>query len=92
MKVKPFVFPVLYVFLILLLVIGLYFTSNSTLKEVNDSLEKSDITYVSSIIFDDVVPVVNVEATIGNPYTQEGVTIARYFYNIKDDIDRQKES
>ncbi len=90
MKLKPFVFPVLYLSLIFVLVGGLYITSKAIKDDTTDSL--SDITYVSSIILGDVVPVVNVDATVNNPYVLESVKIARYFYNAEDDIDRQKES
>lgn len=90
MKLKPFVFPVLYISLIFLLVVGLYFTSNAFQTEIDDSLE--DLDYVSSVILGDVVPVVDVDTTIINPYQAESVKIVRYFYNIEDDLDRQKES
>lgn len=90
MKLKPFVFPVLYITLIFALVVGLYFTSNALNKEVGESLE--DVTYVSSVILEDVVPVVNVDTTISNPYLGEDIKIERYYYNMEDDLDRQKES
>ena len=90
MKLKPFVFPVLYVVLILTLVLGLYATSRALSRESADSLK--DVTYVSSVILGDVIPVVNIDTTVNNPYISEDVTIKRYFYNAEDDIDRQKES
>jgi len=90
MKLKPFVFPLVYVTLIFSLVIGLYFTSRAMQSDMEDSLD--DITYVSGTILDDVVPVVNVDVTVNNPYTASDVNIVRYYYNIEDDIDRQKES
>ncbi len=90
MKLKPFVFPVLYISLILMLILGLFFTSRAMKSDLEDSL--SDVTYVSSVILGDIVPVVNTEATVSNPYVLESVKIKRYFYNAEDDIDRQKES
>ena len=90
MKLKPFVFPVLYVFLIFTLVIGLYFTSSALKSDVNDSLE--DVNYVSNVILNDVVPVANTESAFSNPYSVETVKISRYYYNVEDDVDRQKES
>lgn len=90
MKLKPFVFPVLYVSLIFTLVIGLYFTSIAFNNESKESL--SDVNYVSNVILNDIVPVANVETTIINPYTSDKVTIKRYFYNLDDDLDKQKES
>ncbi len=90
MKLKPFVFPVLYISLIFMLILGLYFTSRAMQNDLDTSL--SDVTYVSSVILGDVVPVVDVEATVNNPYVSENVKIKRYFYNVEDDIDRQKES
>ncbi len=90
MKLKPFVFPVLYISLIFVLVLGLYFTSRAIETDNDTSLK--DVTYVSSVVLGDVVPVINVEVTVNNPYVSENVKIARYFYNSEDDIDRQKES
>lgn len=90
MKLKPNVFPILYICLIFTLVVGLYFTSRAMNMDMEDT--SSNLTYVSSVILGDVVPVVNTETTIGNPYLGEGVNIVKYFYNIDDDVDRQKES
>ncbi|MBQ8891870.1 MAG: M23 family metallopeptidase [Bacilli bacterium] len=90
MKLKPFVFPVLYVSLIFTLVIGLYFTSRAVSMESEESL--SDVDYVSNVILNDIVPVVSVSSTVTNPYTSDMVTIKRYYYNLEDDAERQKES
>ena len=90
MKLKPFVFPTLYVSLIITLVVGLYFTNLAVSKESVESL--SDVTYVSNVILNDIVPVVSVETTVMNPYTTGDVVIKRYYYNLEDDLDRQKES
>ena len=90
MKLKPFVFPVLYISLIFTLVLGLYFTSRMIEEDSSDSLK--DVTYVSSIVLGNTVPVVNVDITVNNPYVAEDVKIARYFYNSEDDVDRQRES
>ena len=90
MKLKPFVFPVLYISLIFTLVLGLYFTSRMIEADSSDSLK--DVTYVSSIVLGNTVPVINVDVTVNNPYVLEGVKIARYFYNSEDDVDRQRES
>lgn len=90
MKLKPFVFPVLYLSLIFTVVVGLYFTSKTLKTEVDDSL--NNITYVSNTILDNTLPVNKVDDVIINPYTADDVKIARYFYNLEDDVDRQKES
>ena len=96
MKLKPFVFPVLYVSLIFTLVLGLYFTSRAINMESKDSL--SDVNYVSNVILNDIIfsfevtfPV-SVESTVIAPYTSESVTIKRYYYNLEDDAEKQKES
>ena len=90
MKLKPFVFPVLYVSLIFTLVLGLYFTSRAMNNSLDDSLE--NVNYVSNVILNDVVPVASVDNVFSNPYNIEGVKIARYYYNIEDDVDKQKEA
>ncbi len=90
MKLKPFVFPVIYISLIFTLVIGLYFTSK--VMKVDDVNSLNDITYVSKTILSDTVPVINTSDVVINPYVGEDVKISRYFYNLEDDVDRQKES
>lgn len=90
MKLKSFVFPVLYISLIFTVIVGLYFTSKVLKQSDNNSLK--DITYVSKTILDNTIPVISVDDTISNPYTGDNVKIARYFYNLEDDVDRQKES
>ena len=90
MKLKSFVFPVLYISLIFTVIVGLYFTSKVLKQSDNNSLK--DITYVSKTILDNTIPVISVDDTISNPYTDDNVKIARYFYNLEDDMDRQKES
>lgn len=90
MKLKSFVFPVLYISLIFTVIVGLYFTSRVLKQSDNNSLK--DITYVSKTILDNTIPVISVDDTISNPYTGDNVKIARYFYNLEDDMDRQKES
>lgn len=90
MKLKSFVFPVLYVSLIFTVIVGLYFTSKVLKQSDNNSLK--DITYVSNTILDNTIPVISVDDTIANPYIGDNIKIARYFYNLEDDMDRQKES
>ena len=90
MKLKPFVFPILYVLLIITLIGGLYFTSLFISKDSNESLK--EINYVSNVILSDIVPVANIDVKVINPYTSDKVVIKRYYYNMEDDLDRQKES
>ena len=72
------------------LVLGLYFTTRTINKEVDNSLE--DVTYVSNVILNDVVPVASVDSVFSNPYSTDSVKISRYYYNLEDDADKQKES
>ena len=90
MKLKPFVFPVLYISLILTVVVGLYFTSKILKGETNASLK--DVNYVSNTILDNTIPVISVDDVVINPYLDSDIKISRYFYNLEDDVDRQKES
>lgn len=89
MKLKPFVFPVLYISLITMLVVGLYFTTNLMKQESEEPL---DVTYVSNAILGDSLPVINSDIVIANPYTADNIKIIRYYYNIEDDVDKQKEA
>ncbi len=85
---KAFVIPAVYTLAIGTLIISFYFTTRSLEKVQNDE----DITYVSDIIFDNTIPVVNIKATIVNPFLNESVKVGKYFYDYSDPEERKKEA
>ena len=86
-KLKSFVIPTT----IAELIIGTFFTTaiitknNSTLNDADENVD-----YVSETIIEDEVPVINTQMKVVNPYTDQSVTIGKYFYDYKAEADRQE--
>ena len=82
--------PTIYLLVLFIITIGAYFT-----KRHYDNVEepKEDaIKYVSNSIFSRTIPVLNVEEIIRKPFSDEKIEIARYFYNINDDLEKKEKS
>ncbi len=87
LKLKPFVLPMIY--LVLIAVASTLVLMNATLKgKVTDE----DLTYVSSIILGNEIPVVSTDVKMIYPYTNENVKIGKYYYDYKADSDKQEQS
>jgi len=71
---KPFVIPMLYSIVALVLIISLFFS-------IEIVEEKENLTYVNNAILDEYVPVVNVEESIHKPYTDENVIVSNKYYD-----------
>ncbi len=86
-KLKSFVIPTT----IAVLIIGTFFTTAIITKN-NSSLNDADenVDYVSETIIEDEVPVINTQMKVVNPYTDQSVTIGKYFYDYKAEADRQE--
>lgn len=91
MKGKSLFIPTMYLLMIFGLTISLYLAKEAYVDYENKS-ENGKITYVSSGIFNRSIPVVNIEENISAPFSNQEVTIARYFYNSDDPIEQQKKS
>lgn len=88
LKLKPFVLPSIYLTALVLLVLGIFFTT-TTLKS---SPGEEDITYVSNAILGGAIPVISEETKIMRPYNDSTVTIAKYFYDYQGEQSRQENS
>lgn len=82
---KPFVVPTLYTAFVLVVIVSLFLSI-----EVTE--EKDNLTYVSSAILDEYVPVVNVEERIRKPFTDETVVIANNHYDYQSTEEEQQSS
>lgn len=90
MKRRSLMVPTIYLLIIFSITIGLYFT-----KEAYDTYEESElenINYVSGSILNRTIPIINVPELIAKPYSDESVSIERYFYNRDDDDERKEKS
>ncbi len=87
LKLKAFVLPMIYTTATLVIVLSAFFLTNA-LQSVQP--EEEDLTYVSNVVAEQEVPVVNTEKTIIRPYSDSAVTIARYFYDSKAEQEKQQ--
>lgn len=82
---KPFVIPTLYTVFALAVIMSLFLSI-----EVID--EKEQLTYVSKAILDEYVPVINVEETIKQPFTDQNVNVSKKYYDYKSTEEEQTNS
>lgn len=82
---KPFVIPALYTAFVIVVIVSL-FLSMETVGE------KENLTYVSSAILDEYVPVVNVEEKLRKPFTDTKVTIGNNYYDYQSTEEEQQNS
>lgn len=86
LKLKPFVIPTLYTTFAIVTIISLFLSI-----EVTE--EKDNLTYVSSAILNEYVPVVNVvEDRILRPYIDNGVTVLNSYYKYNSSAEEQQSS
>lgn len=85
-KLKSYVLPSL----VMILIAGALFltTAISSLRNNDENLS----TYVSSIILDPNVAVINTSRKVINPYTDSNVTIGKNFYDYKGNAKDQEKS
>lgn len=90
MKRKSLAVPTLYLLLIFSITIGIYFT-----KEAYDNYQtpiEEEINYVSGSILNRTIPIINVPDLITSPFSNQEISIKRYFYNKDDDTVRKEQS
>ncbi len=82
---KPFVVPTLYTIFAVLVIVSLFFS-------IDIEKDKDNLTYVSKVILDSYVPVVNTEEKIVRPYTSDKVVIDNNYYDYKGKDEDQTKS
>lgn len=82
---KPFVIPTLYSLFAITVIASLFFS-------IDISKDKDNLTYVSKVILDSYVPVVNTEEKIVKPYTSDKVIIDNNYYDYKGKDEEQTKS
>ncbi len=91
LKLKSYVLPSLYVCLFIATFYITLIVSNSFTKTQTQE-EKENLDYVSETIVEDDQPVIKETKKIIKPYTNEKVSIGKYFYNEKDENTKQENS
>ena len=87
-KLKPFVVPSL----IMIGIVAVTLTAGLVGTSLNKKGNKENIDYVSNIILDNDVAVINTTTKVINPYTDQSVTIGKYFYDYKGTKENQEKS
>lgn len=89
LKLRPFVFPTIYMIMVLLLLGAVYYTSlkNSSYKESETGLR-----YVTRLDLFDVVTVSKNEDVMVRPYTSTDVKIGKGYYDHQADSEAQEKS
>lgn len=85
LKLKKFVLPMFYSIFVIATVISVYYISN-------EEVEPDEITYVSSAILNNDIPVVNTEVLIKKPYLSDKVTLGKSYYDYQADEESQKKA
>lgn len=86
-KLKSFVIPST----IAVLIIGATFTTAIANQKL-DTKNPTNLTYVSSSILENDIAVINTDTKVINPYTDQSVTIGKYFYDYKAESSQQEKS
>lgn len=89
-KLKSFVLPSLLMIAITGVIFGTAIISNSMNKSENSS--EQNLEYVSRVILDNDMAVINTTTKVINPYTDQSVTIGKYYYDYKGDAQAQEKS
>ncbi len=89
-KLKSFVLPSLLMIGIVAAVFGTAIVGKNLNKAKDDASE--NLNYVSNVILDNDVAVINTTTKVINPYTDQAVTIGKYYYDYKGASDAQEKS
>lgn len=88
LKLKPYVLPSVYIILVVGLTIGIYYAA----KDMKKTKTVPNYNYVSSIILNKDIPVINETTRIIKPFTSETVQIGKYYYDYKGEAEGQEKS
>ena len=91
LKLRPYVFPMLYMVVVLVLLGAVYY--NSLISNSYKTKDTSDLTYVTNLeLYDDGIAVSKKEEIMVKPFISETVTIGKNYYNYQDGKDKQENS
>ncbi len=90
-KRKSYLIPTLYLLFLFSVTVGIYFTKKAYDKYTN-TVDMENITFVTNTILNRTIPIINTVEKINNPYSQENMKIARYYYNASDNEEQKAKS
>ena len=88
-KAKKMIIPLIYISAVILIVASILLVISSINKYL--TIPK-DYNYAVDTKFENVVPVVETQTTIINPYLSDDVKVGKYFYDFEADEERQQNS
>lgn len=88
-KAKKMIIPSIYILAVILIVASILLVVSSINKYL--TIPK-DYNYAVDTQFENVIPVVETQATIIKPYLSEDVKVGKYFYDFEADEERQQNS
>lgn len=88
-KAKKMIIPSIYISAVILIVASILLVITSINKYL--TIPK-DYNYAVDVQFENIVPVVETQATIIKPYLSEDVKVGKYFYDFEADEERQQNS
>ena len=91
LKLRPFVFPTVYMILVLVLLGVVYYNGLISSSYSNDLLS-DDFRYVTNLDFSTTIDVAKKEEVMVKPYTNEKVTIGKNYYDYQENNLNQENS
>lgn len=91
LKLRPFVFPTVYMILVLVLLGVVYYNGLISSSYSNDLLS-DDFRYVTNLDFSTTIDVAKKEEVMVKPYTNEKVTIGKNYYDYQESNLNQENS
>ena len=88
-KLKSFVIPSIAIFLIML---GTLFIMERMKKSGKKDEPLENVDFVTGTVVNDNIPVINTTVKVIKPYTDESVTVGKYFYDYKGTKEQQEKS
>lgn len=93
LKLKSYVLPSLYVCLFIATFCITLAVSNMFIgKETNTESNAEDLNYVSETVIEEPQPVINENEKMLKPYTNEKVSVGKFFYDFKAENTKQENS
>ena len=89
LRLRPYVFPAIYMILVLVLLGTVYYNGL-----ISNNYKESDehLTYVTNLNFLDVIPITKDEEIMVRPYNDETVKIGKSYYDYQESSENQEKS
>lgn len=90
MRLRPYVFPSVYLTIVLILMGIVYYTGLTQSSYSNE--QEQDLRYVTTLDLNDTIEVSKSEEIMFRPYNESKVTIGKSYYDYQESIEKQENS